>query len=108
MINLLGNAVRFTEAGSVTVRVLADASGRPERIDVIDTGIGIPEERLGDIFRAFEQAEPGTHARYGGTGLGLAITRSLLRLMGYGIEVESSPGRGTRFGILLTSDGGET
>jgi signal transduction histidine kinase len=86
----------------VLVRVHADHTHRPTRIDVIDSGTGIPAERLGSIVEAFEQAEAGL--RYGGTGLGLTISRSLLLQMGFGIEVESSVGRGTRFGILLEAE----
>ena len=102
LINLVGNAIKFTEEGSITVQVEADpATGRPARIAVRDTGIGIPAERLEKIFEAFQQADNSTARRYGGTGLGLAITRSLLELMGYRIEVDSEVGRGSTFSIFL-------
>ncbi|MBD0320869.1 MAG: response regulator, partial [Gemmatimonadetes bacterium] len=101
LINLVGNALKFTERGSVTLAVTADAAGRPVRVDVADTGIGIPEDRLAAIFQPFEQAELGTTRRYGGTGLGLAISTSLCELMGYRLEVRSEHGRGSVFSIVL-------
>jgi PAS domain S-box-containing protein len=102
LINLLGNALKFTERGSVTVRVVTDpADHRPVRLDVIDTGIGIPQEKLGVIFDAFQQAEAGTARKYGGTGLGLTISQALCQLMGYRISVSSEPGRGSTFSVHL-------
>ena len=102
LINLIGNAIKFTEEGSITVCVKADpGTGRAVRIDVIDTGIGIPEDRREKIFEAFQQADNTTTRKYGGTGLGLAITRSLLELLGYRIELESQVGEGSTFSILL-------
>ena len=104
IINLMGNALRFTERGSVTVRVTADGqTRRPVRIDVVDTGIGIPPDRREVIFEAFRQVESSAARKYGGTGLGLTISRSLCRLMGYRIRVESELGRGSTFSILLTN-----
>jgi signal transduction histidine kinase len=105
LINLIGNAIKFTEEGSITVRVEADpATRRAVRIDVIDTGIGIPEDRMEKVFEAFQQADNTTTRKYGGTGLGLAITRSLLELLGYRIELESQVGEGSTFSILLDSE----
>lgn len=105
LINLIGNAVKFTESGSISVRVEADAlAGNPVRIEVVDTGVGIPEDRLEKIFEAFQQADSSTSRKYGGTGLGLAITRSLLELLGYRIEVQSEVGKGSTFSILLDAD----
>jgi len=102
IINLLGNALKFTERGSVTVRVAADGeSRRPTRIDVADTGIGIPADRREVIFEAFRQAENSASRKYGGTGLGLTISRSLCRLMGYRLQVDSEVGRGSTFSIFL-------
>jgi PAS domain S-box-containing protein len=102
IINLIGNALKFTEQGSVTVRLVADAADqRPLRIEVADTGIGIPSDKLGIIFEAFQQAETGTARKYGGTGLGLTISQALCRLMGFRIEVASEVGRGSTFTILL-------
>ena len=74
IINLIGNALKFTEQGSVTVRVVTNPQDdRPVRIDVVDTGIGIPQDKLGLIFEAFQQADASTARKYGGTGLGLTI-----------------------------------
>ena len=102
LINLIGNAIKFTKEGSITVAVEADApTGSPTRIQVCDTGIGIPEDRLDRIFEAFQQADNTTARKYGGTGLGLAITRSLVELMGYGIQVSSEVGQGSTFSIEL-------
>ncbi|MGI9189786.1 MAG: MHYT domain-containing protein [Longimicrobiaceae bacterium] len=102
VINLLGNAIKFTESGSITVSVAADpATHRPVRLDVTDTGVGIPPDRLSAIFEAFEQAESGTARRFGGSGLGLAISTSLCELMGYRLAVQSEPGVGSTFSILL-------
>jgi PAS domain S-box-containing protein len=102
--NLVSNALKFTEAGSVTVRVSTDRSGRPVAIDVVDTGIGIPLERQAAVFEAFQQADNSTSRRFGGTGLGLAITRSLCQLMGYEIGITSHPGRGSTFTVRLVTE----
>ena len=100
--NLVGNAVKFTDEGSVTVRVRsATGSPVPDAIEVEDTGIGIPEDKLERIFERFEQIESGTTRRYPGTGLGLAISRALCELMDYELDVESEVGRGTTFSIRL-------
>ncbi len=104
LINLVGNALRFTPEGRVTVRVLADSEGTPSSIEVIDTGVGIPLERQQAIFRPFEQGDDSTGRRYGGTGLGLAISRSLLDQLGFDIEVESAPGAGATFRIILLNE----
>ncbi|MEP6989973.1 MAG: PAS domain S-box protein [bacterium] len=101
LINLVGNALKFTQHGSVTVAVIDDGSGTPTRIDVRDTGIGIPGHRLDAIFNVFEQAESMTARRFGGTGLGLAISRSLCDLMGHRLEVHSEEGTGTTMSIHL-------
>jgi len=103
LINLVGNALKFTEKGRVIVRVTADpTTGRPTRIDVVDTGVGIPQERLGLIFEAFQQADPSTARKFGGTGLGLTISQALCQLMGYRIEVASEINKGSTFRIMLT------
>ncbi len=102
LVNLIGNAVKFTERGAVTIRVDVDAeTGRPHAIEVSDTGIGIPPERVTQIFEAFQQGDASTARKYGGTGLGLTISRSLAHLLGYRIEVESEFGRGSRFRIEI-------
>jgi len=101
LINLVGNALKFTEAGSVTVRIAANADHRPVRIDVIDTGIGIPQDRQRAVFEAFQQADNTTARRFGGTGLGLAISSSLLGVMGYRVTLESTVGLGSMFSVHL-------
>ncbi len=102
IINLVGNALKFTHDGSVTVRLDAGPDRRtPVAIAVQDTGIGIPPDRLDAIFEAFQQAEAGTARKYGGTGLGLAISRSICLLMGYDLIVESEMGKGSTFTIVM-------
>jgi PAS domain S-box-containing protein len=100
LINFLGNAIKFTEQGSITLRagILAqDDSSVSIRFAVEDTGIGIPEEAQNRIFDAFEQAEASTTRRFGGTGLGLAISRKLARMMGGDTGLNSTPGVGSSF-----------
>src|SRR5439155_17809805 len=111
--NLLSNAHKFTETGSVTLRVGAPPPGtrytNPELTDasnvvafsVIDTGIGIKPDQLLVIFEAFQQADGTSSRKYGGTGLGLSISREIARLLGGEIQVESAPGQGTTFSLLL-------
>jgi PAS domain S-box-containing protein len=102
LINLVGNALKFTERGRVTVRVAADpVTHQAVRIDVEDTGIGIPLDRQAIVFEAFQQADNTTARRYGGTGLGLAITRALLKLMGCRVTLRSEAGTGSTFSIHL-------
>ena len=101
IINLVGNALKFTEHGSVTARVDAEPDGTPFAIRVIDTGIGIPKERLDAIFEAFQQADGSTTRRFGGTGLGLTISRSMCQLMGYDLTVDSEAGGGSVFTIVM-------
>jgi signal transduction histidine kinase/CheY-like chemotaxis protein len=110
LINLVGNALKFTEHGSVTVRVVADLTRRARRIDVVDTGIGIAPEQQAQIFEAFRQADNTTARRYGGTGLGLTISRALMDRMGGRITVSSTLGTGSTFSIVLpqTAGGGWT
>jgi PAS domain S-box-containing protein len=102
LINLLGNALKFTEKGRVTVRVSVEGPDcSPTRIAVSDTGIGIRPERQGPIFEAFQQADAGTARKFGGTGLGLTISKALCDLMGCRLEVQSEFGKGSSFTIVL-------
>jgi signal transduction histidine kinase/DNA-binding response OmpR family regulator/CHASE3 domain sensor protein len=102
LINLVGNAIKFTDRGSVTVRVGADPlTCRPQWLEVVDTGVGIPADKIESIFEAFQQVDVSTSRRYGGTGLGLSIARSLCRFMGYTIEVHSQVGAGSTFRVVL-------
>jgi|GEM_PF-519924 len=110
--NLIGNALKFTEQGSVTVRFTrpaADAKfrragfelSRAIAVEVTDTGIGIPENQQKVIFEAFQQADSGDRRRFGGTGLGLSISRELANLLGGEIHVSSEPGKGSVFTLYL-------
>jgi PAS domain S-box-containing protein len=100
LLNLLGNALKFTERGEVRLRV-AVASARPEDVclhfGVIDTGIGIPREKQDVVFEAFSQADNSAARRFGGTGLGLSISRRLVEMMRGDLWVESEAGEGSTF-----------
>jgi CheY-like chemotaxis protein len=105
--NLVGNAVKFSALGGVTISVTA-LERSPEsirvRLAVRDTGIGIAPEHLGRLFEPFVQAEAATYRKFGGTGLGLAITKRLVELMDGSVGVESTPGKGSEFWLILQFD----
>ena len=109
LLNLVGNAIKFTEQGcvSVSVRRRGEAGGRSElEFSVEDTGIGIAPDNLRSVFKGFTQAEDSTTRRYGGTGLGLSISHQLVSLMGGLLEVESTLGVGSRFSFTLVLETG--
>ena len=100
LINLVSNAVKFTETGWVRLACTRLAEDGPRvqlRFEVQDTGVGIPAHQQGNLFKAFEQADTSTTRRHGGTGLGLALTQQLVRLMGGDVGFSSTPGSGSRF-----------
>ena len=105
LLNLVSNAAKFTEAGSVSVRVdVAEPDGGDQiglRMSVTDTGIGIPVEAQTKLFQRFTQAEGSTTRRFGGTGLGLAISKQLVEMMGGAISLDSTPGQGSTFSFTV-------
>jgi len=107
LVNFLSNAVKFTEAGEVVVKVTTRALGESRhefRFAVRDTGIGIPADRMDRLFKSFSQVDSSTTRHYGGTGLGLAISRRLAEMMGGRTWVESVVGRGSTFGFSLVAE----
>jgi signal transduction histidine kinase/FixJ family two-component response regulator len=104
LINLCGNAIKFTETGRVGITVWYDATNNQLGFDVIDTGIGLTKTQCVNIFEPFTQADSSTTRKYGGTGLGLSLSRQLVHLLGGEISVESVEGVGSRF--TLTADAG--
>jgi signal transduction histidine kinase/CheY-like chemotaxis protein len=103
LMNLAGNALKFTKQGEVRVEVLMEGPETDRRVvfRVMDTGVGIAPENLSRLFRPFSQAESSTTREYGGTGLGLSICRLLVELMGGKIEVQSVPGKGSTFSFFI-------
>ena len=99
LINLTGNAIKFTEKGSVNIAVSSKENG--VQFSIIDTGIGIPDDKLQSVFENFSQANTSDTRKYGGTGLGLSISRQLVELMGSGISIESVEGSGTTFSFIV-------
>ena len=109
LVNLVGNAVKFTERGEVVVRASVEQSpgSTTLRFDVEDTGIGIASEARGRLFSAFSQGDTSHTRRYGGTGLGLAISKQLVEMMRGDIDFDSEPGRGSRFWFTVEVDPAE-
>ncbi len=104
LVNLVGNAIKFTESGHVEVVLrLVAPQGAPPRMEFVvsDTGIGMTPEQMGELFRPFAQADTSTTRRFGGTGLGLAISRRLSRMLGGDIRVESRHGEGSTFSVSI-------
>ena len=104
LINLVNNAIKFTDQGEVFIRVSLDGSDdKRERIrfEIVDTGIGIPEQRVSRLFQPFSQVDASMTRKYGGTGLGLAISRQLVRAMGGEIHVDSEEGKGSTFSFTV-------
>ncbi len=105
LVNLVGNAIKFTRSGSVRIQVSVDEQSAlmvTLRFRVIDTGIGITPDRIGNLFQAFSQADSSPTRRFGGTGLGLAISKRLVELIGGSIGVKSEVGRGSTFWFAVT------
>ena len=103
LLNICSNAVKFTEVGNVQINVSCDRDKREMRFEVIDTGIGIEEEKLSKIFEAFSQADMTITRKYGGTGLGLSLSKKLAHKLGGDIEVSSLVGVGSRFVINVNT-----
>ncbi|MEX0886711.1 MAG: ATP-binding protein [Phycisphaeraceae bacterium] len=101
LINLLGNATKFTQAGGVRLTAGMDADGRQLCFRVTDTGVGMAAEEVERIFEPFSQADRSTTRRFGGTGLGLSICRELATMLGGGVTVDSAPGRGSTFTLCI-------
>ena len=105
LLNLIGNAIKFTESGGITLSARCQPASQPElcrlELAVTDTGIGIPQDKLKLIFEAFTQADISTTRRFGGTGLGLSISNRLVGMMGGQISVSSQPGHGSTFTVSV-------
>ncbi|REJ81310.1 MAG: PAS domain S-box protein [Bacteroidetes bacterium] len=107
LMNLVGNAIKFTTAGSISIRVHASMlrDGKHQlHFEVEDTGIGIPSDKIGSLFQTFSQVDSGTAAKYEGTGLGLAICKNLVTMMGGKIWVVSEQGRGSNFQFTIITE----
>ncbi len=101
LVNLIGNAVKFTEQGSIRMRLDYDDTTGLLGCDIVDTGIGMSDEQLARLFRPFHQADQSTTRRFGGTGLGLAISRELAQILGGDIQVHSTVGSGSTFRVTI-------
>jgi CheY-like chemotaxis protein/anti-sigma regulatory factor (Ser/Thr protein kinase) len=105
LLNLVGNSIKFTESGAVTIYVrFFPSQTRPVlEFRVVDTGIGMTEAQIARLFQPFTQADSSTTRKYGGTGLGLTICKRLVQMLGGDIEIKSEPGRGTMFRICIVA-----
>jgi len=104
LINLVGNAIKFTETGSVRVVArLMQRLGKPAllQVDVIDTGIGLTQQQISNLFRPFSQADSSTTRKFGGTGLGLTISKRLAETLGGDVTISSAPGKGSTFSVTV-------
>ncbi|MEP6919402.1 MAG: ATP-binding protein, partial [Acidobacteriota bacterium] len=101
VLNLLSNALKFTPSGSVTIGAAFNAKARTLDIAVTDTGVGIAKEHQATVFEDFRQLDSSPARGYGGTGLGLSICRRLSQMLGGSFDLESAPGRGSRFTLRL-------
>jgi CheY-like chemotaxis protein len=105
LINLIGNAVKFTDSGEIILQVFEHSSENENKtqlvFSIIDTGIGIPEDQHPNLFKAFHQLDSSTTRQHGGTGLGLVICERLIKMMGGSIEIESSQGNGTKVNFTI-------
>jgi hypothetical protein len=104
LINLIGNAIKFTQKGRVELRIGLLDSGEGSsrmRFDILDTGLGMTPEQRARLFESFSQADASTTRKYGGTGLGLVISKRLVQLMGGEIGVDSNPGQGSTFWFVV-------
>lgn len=106
VINLVSNAIKFTEVGSIRVKLAAETTRNGKaiiRCSVSDTGIGIAEDKLDNIFKAFDQGDGDINLNYGGTGLGLTISKKLINMMGGELRVKSLPGKGSEFSFAIST-----
>ncbi|HEX7602763.1 MAG TPA: ATP-binding protein, partial [Polyangiaceae bacterium] len=99
VLNLLSNALKFTDEGEVLLKI--DADEDDVRVSVTDTGVGIPSHSMGELFQDFRQLDAGDGRRFAGTGIGLALSRRFARALGGDIEVESKEAKGSTFTLVL-------
>ncbi|MEM9775301.1 MAG: ATP-binding protein [Chloroflexota bacterium] len=106
LVNLIGNAVKFTKEGfvKITVKAIQEPTANLIQYSIQDTGIGIPADRIDQLFQSFSQVDSSTTRKYGGTGLGLAISKQLVELMGGRIWVESETAKGSTFHFTMKAD----
>ena len=100
LFNMLSNAAKFTKEGTITLQIKPEKKDNL-RFEVIDTGIGMSEEQIGNVFEEFTQAKSSISKDYGGTGLGLPISKKMTEMMGGKMDVKSKEGRGTTFSIII-------